>query len=95
VDQGGKKTGKTKRAKLVEDEEMVRKLVRETLEREGYKLLDAAGPVEAQKIVQDYKGPIHLMITDVVMPKLNGRELADRVSGARPEMKVPSGRYLE
>ncbi len=73
---------------LVEDEDMVRKLVRETLEREGYKLLDAAGPLEAQKIVHEYRGPIHLMITDVVMPKLSGRELADRVSDARPEMKV-------
>ena len=73
---------------LVEDEDMVRKLVRETLEREGYKLLDAAGPMEAQKLVQNYHGPIHLMITDVVMPKLSGRELADRVLRQRPDIKV-------
>jgi CheY-like chemotaxis protein len=73
---------------LVEDEEMVRRLVRETLEREGYTLLDADGPVEAQKIIRSYKDRIHLMITDVVMPKLSGRELAQRVARERPEMKV-------
>ena len=73
---------------VVEDEDMVRKLVRETLEREGYKLLDAAGPVEAQKIVSSHRGRIDLMITDVIMPKLSGRELAERVLRQRPEMKV-------
>jgi CheY-like chemotaxis protein len=73
---------------LVEDEEMVRRLVRETLEREGYTLLDASGPAEAQRIIRSYKAPIHLMITDVVMPKLSGRELAQRVARERPEMKV-------
>ncbi|HWQ55797.1 MAG TPA: ATP-binding protein [Bryobacteraceae bacterium] len=73
---------------LVEDEDMVRKFVRETLEREGYRILDAAGPGEAQKISQAYQGAIHLMITDVVMPKLGGRELAQRLSRQRPEMKV-------
>ena len=73
---------------LVEDEDMLRKLVRETLEREGYRLLDAAGPAEAHRICQTFKGAIHLMITDVVMPKQNGRELAERVAGLRPEMKV-------
>lgn len=73
---------------LVEDEDMVRKLVRETLEREGYKLLDAAGPAQAIKICQNYKGRIHLMITDVVMPKLNGHELAERLGKMRPDMRV-------
>ena len=73
---------------LVEDEDMVRRLVRETLEREGYRLLDASGPGEAQKICHNYKGAIHLMITDVIMPKLNGRELAERVAVIRPDMRV-------
>ena len=73
---------------LVEDEEMVRKLVRDTLERHGYRVLDAPGPVEAQKIIQSFKSPIHLMITDVVMPKMGGRELAERVAVQRPDMKV-------
>jgi DNA-binding NtrC family response regulator len=73
---------------LVEDEDMVRKLVRETLEREGYTLLDASGPDEAQRICESHQGFIHLMITDVVMPRSSGRELADRVAFLRPEMKV-------
>src|SRR5690606_5189850 len=73
---------------LVEDEEMVRKLVRETLEREGYSVMEAAGPLEALKMVEDYQGPLQLMITDVVMPKLSGRELAERLSRQRPDMKV-------
>ena len=73
---------------LVEDDEMVRRLVRETLEREGYKLLEASDPVDARQICQTYPNKIDLMITDVVMPKLSGRELADQVVGIRPHMKV-------
>ncbi|MFB3826217.1 MAG: ATP-binding protein [Bryobacteraceae bacterium] len=73
---------------LVEDDEMVRGLVRQTLEREGYKLLDAAAPEQALRIARDYREPIHLMITDVIMPRLNGRELAGKMSGLRPQMRV-------
>ena len=73
---------------LVEDEDMVRKLVRETLEHEGYKILEAAGPEQARKICRNYEGPIHLMITDVVMPKENGRVLAGAAGEERPDMKV-------
>ncbi len=73
---------------LVEDEDMVRSLVRETLERSGYKLLDAADPVEAMRICESYQGTIHLLITDVVLPKEGGRELASRLVALRPEMKV-------
>ncbi len=63
---------------LVEDDEMVRTLVRETLERDGYRILDSADPVEAQRVSENYRSKIHLLITDVVMPKLSGRELARR-----------------
>jgi two-component system, cell cycle sensor histidine kinase and response regulator CckA len=73
---------------LVEDDEMVRTLVRETLEREGYKLLEAAEPLEARKIADDYKGSIQLLITDVVMPKISGSALAKQIVGQRPETKV-------
>jgi PAS domain S-box-containing protein len=73
---------------LVEDDEMVRNLVRETLEREGYKLMDAADPIEARRIADTYRGDIQLMITDVVMPKVSGRELAQQLAGRRPSMKV-------
>ncbi|HEY1338500.1 MAG TPA: ATP-binding protein [Bryobacteraceae bacterium] len=73
---------------LVEDDEMVRNLVRETLEREGYTILDAPGPLEARRMAEAHKGRIHLTITDVVMPKVSGRELAEGLLKRRPDMKV-------
>ena len=73
---------------VVEDDEMVRNLVRETLQREGYKVLDAAGPVEARRISERSRSPIHLLITDVVMPRTSGRDLAVDLSRRRPEMRV-------
>jgi hypothetical protein len=73
---------------LVEDDEMVRTLVCETLVREGYKVLDFADPVEARRRSEQNKGPIHLLITDVVMPKLSGRELAGQLMRRRTSMKV-------
>jgi PAS domain S-box-containing protein len=73
---------------LVEDDEMVRNLVRETLERDGYRILDAPGPIEARRISDQHKEPIQLLITDVVMPKVSGRELAQQLVERRPSMKV-------
>jgi two-component system, cell cycle sensor histidine kinase and response regulator CckA len=73
---------------LVEDDEMVRTLVRETLEREGYKVIDSADPVEAQRISDNYRGRIDLLIADVVMPKLSGRELSRNLTDRRPDLKV-------
>jgi hypothetical protein len=73
---------------LVEDDEMVRTLVRETLERNGYKILDAAGPIEARRIADQYRNQIQLLITDVVMPKVSGRDLADQLTKKRPDLKV-------
>jgi len=73
---------------LVEDDEMVRSLVRESLTREGYKVLDAADPLEARRIADAFRGKIHLLITDVVMPKVSGRELADQLVRRRPGMKL-------
>lgn len=73
---------------LVEDDEMVRNLVRETLSRDGYKVLDAADPLEARRIADGFRGKIHLLITDVVMPKVSGRELAEQLIRRRPDLKV-------
>jgi two-component system cell cycle sensor histidine kinase/response regulator CckA len=73
---------------LAEDDEMVRTLVRETLERAGYRVLAGSDPVEARRAAEAHSGPIHLLITDVVMPKVNGRELADQLAVRRPGMKV-------
>jgi two-component system, cell cycle sensor histidine kinase and response regulator CckA len=73
---------------LVEDDDMVRHLVCETLQREGYRVLDASGPLEARRISEHHKAPIHLLVTDVVMPKVNGRELADQLIARRQDLKV-------
>ena len=73
---------------LVEDDEMVRVLVRQTLIREGYKVLDAADPVEARRIADTYRGKIHLLITDVVLPKASGRDLATQIAAKRRDLRV-------
>jgi CheY-like chemotaxis protein len=73
---------------LVEDEEAVRKLVRRTLEKQGYRLLVAASGVDAVRLAEGYTGPIHLLITDVVMPQMSGRETAERLKTMRPGMHV-------
>jgi len=73
---------------LAEDEEAVRGIVRLTLESSGYTVLAARNGDEALQICQQYKDPIHLLLTDVVMPKMSGRQLADIVVAARPNIKV-------
>jgi nitrogen-specific signal transduction histidine kinase len=73
---------------LVEDEEMVRRLVREALVRAGYKVMDTSDPLEARRLSESYRGTIHLLITDVVMPKVSGRELAEELRARRGGMKV-------
>ena len=73
---------------VVEDEEAVRRLVCAVLEANGYKLLIAARGEEALSLAEKHKGPVKLMVTDLVMPGMNGRELAERLAPQRPEMKV-------
>jgi CheY-like chemotaxis protein len=74
---------------LVEDEEAVRKLARTILQKYGYKVLEAPNGEEAIRIVQGQNGnPIHLMVTDVVMPRMSGRQLADRLASLWPGMKI-------
>jgi PAS domain S-box-containing protein len=73
---------------LVEDETEVRKLVREILEMNGYKVLEVHRGEEALSVGQQYQGPIHLMVTDVVMPGISGRQLAERLAPLRPDMRV-------
>ncbi|MBD0373775.1 MAG: PAS domain S-box protein, partial [Pyrinomonadaceae bacterium] len=73
---------------LAEDEELVRNLAREVLETYGYQVLEAANGGAALLICERYMEPIHLLVTDVVMPELSGRALADRLAQLRPEMKV-------
>ena len=73
---------------LVEDDEAVLKLGRVILERQGYQVVAAANPVDALALAETYPEPIHLLVTDVVMPLINGKELADKITGLRPGLKV-------
>ena len=81
-------SGGTETILLVEDDEVVRKLVREVLDNEGYRLLEAANGVAALSICAQYEERIHLLLTDVIMPEMSGRALADRLVPQHPEMKV-------
>jgi PAS domain S-box-containing protein len=73
---------------LVEDELEVRGLARDILRQQGYTILESADGDEALRIGREHAGPIHLLVTDVVMPLMGGRELADRLRAGRRETKV-------
>jgi CheY-like chemotaxis protein len=73
---------------LVEDALRVRAVVREILEMNGYNVLEARHGAEALEISERHQGPIHLMVTDVVMPQMSGRELAQRLQPIRQDMRV-------
>lgn len=73
---------------LVEDEGMLRELAREVLEASGYRVLEAAGGEEALRVAGAHDGTIHLLLTDVVMPEINGRVVAERLAPLRPAMRV-------
>jgi PAS domain S-box-containing protein len=73
---------------VVEDQDGIRDIVRESLRRNGYKVLIAVDGNEALQMAGGYSDPIHLLITDLIMPNIGGRELAQRLTPARPGMKV-------
>ncbi|MEK7371095.1 MAG: GAF domain-containing protein [candidate division NC10 bacterium] len=73
---------------LAEDEAEVRRVVLETLESLGYRVIEAPGPMEALAVAERHGEPIHLLLTDVVMPRMRGPELARQVARLRPEIKV-------
>jgi PAS domain S-box-containing protein len=73
---------------VVEDETMVRELARELLEMSGYTVLEASHGREALSLCRTHGNPIHLLLTDVVMPHMNGQELARTLAPLRPDMKV-------
>jgi two-component system, cell cycle sensor histidine kinase and response regulator CckA len=73
---------------LVEDAEPLRELTRSILAENGYTVLEAGDAENAIEIARKYNGPIHLLLTDMVMPGMNGRILADKLASIRPEMKV-------
>jgi PAS domain S-box-containing protein len=74
---------------LVEDDAGLRELARLILvTRGGYKVLESNGGKEARLFAEQYEGTIHLLLTDVVMPGINGRELSEALATLRPEMKI-------
>jgi PAS domain S-box-containing protein len=73
---------------LVEDEANLRYLARQYLEKQGYRVIEAADGAVAMQIAVAHEGVIHLLLTDVIMPGMNGRELAQRISEIRPNVKV-------
>src|SRR5580693_43962 len=73
---------------LVEDEANLRYLARQYLEKQGYKVIEAADGAVAMQIAVAHEAVIHLLLTDVIMPGMNGRELAQRISEIRPNVKV-------
>ena len=73
---------------LVEDEQEVLSLAMEFLQSAGYTVLAAGNGEDALRLVDRHEGPVHLVLTDVVMPRMSGRELATRIAAARPEIKI-------
>jgi CheY-like chemotaxis protein len=73
---------------LVEDEKTVRRMLREILIELGYDVLEAVNGRDALDVAGRHAGPIDLLLTDVMMPEINGRELAERLRGVRPDTKV-------
>lgn len=73
---------------VVEDSAQLRELFRDVLELHGYTVLDAPNGRAALDVAAAYKGTIHLLLTDVIMPEMNGRQLADRLTASRPGIKI-------
>ena len=73
---------------IVEDEEDVRELTRDVLEMNGFTVLESLDPADAIRIAETHSGSIDLLITDVVMPRMSGPELARRLRETRPALRV-------
>ena len=73
---------------LVEDNEAVRNLAGTILTRQGYTVLTAENGTDALKVLENHGGPVHLLLTDVIMPEMNGRDLFARLSAQYPDLRV-------
>ncbi len=88
TDRAGAARRGTETILLVEDEAEVRRLAREMLARQGYTVLEAGSGAEALRIWRDRQESIDMLLTDVVMPRMSGRELADKLRETRPDLKL-------
>jgi DNA-binding response OmpR family regulator len=73
---------------LVEDQEAVRTFVKAALERAGYHIIQASDSAEALTVAEHHSGNIHLLLTDVVLPGMNGKDLSQELKALRPDVKV-------
>ena len=73
---------------LVEDDEQVRAVAAEILRRAGYAVLETGGPLAALAACAEHVGPVDLLLTDVVMPSMNGKDLAEQIRALRPQIRV-------
>jgi signal transduction histidine kinase/CheY-like chemotaxis protein len=81
-------TAGTETVVVAEDDSMVRALIRVTLESSGYTVLEASSGEAAVELCESYGGPVDLLVTDMVMPGMGGRALADRLTMTRPDLRV-------
>ena len=73
---------------LVEDDEMVRTIIADSLRAQGYTVMDACRGDEALLLCECHCGPVHILVTDIMMPGMNGLELAERVIKFHPQIRV-------
>ncbi|MGH7232148.1 MAG: response regulator [Nitrospiraceae bacterium] len=81
-------TEEAKTILIVDDEAKMRQILRVGLTPHGFNILDAENGLEALCMCKEHQGPIHLLLADVIMPEMNGLELAPRVKALRPEVQV-------
>ncbi|MBU1238718.1 response regulator, partial [Myxococcota bacterium] len=79
--------GDARRILVVEDEDYILQVVVRLLQRLGYEVLTASSPQGAMEIIEEHRGTIDLVITDLVMPGMNGRELADQMGKRAPDLR--------
>jgi CheY-like chemotaxis protein len=88
VPQAPSETGGKETILIVEDEKAVRELAGEALRLLGYTVLTAGNPIEAQEVAESHRAHIDLLLTDVVLPNMDGRSLFNKLSESRPALKV-------
>ncbi len=88
IEQRSQQSGGTERILLVEDDDQIRRLAQRSLKREGYQVVAAENGERALELASQDKGSFHLLITDVVMPGLTGKQVAEALRQTRPDIKV-------